>query len=76
MGGTDMGRFCMAEGGKGTPPPPASTPGMFSMTVSFTKGTIAVQVRVTGDSIKPAHLARVRRYLEMAEQDWEAESDD
>lgn len=48
-------------------------PGMFSMSVPFAKGLISVQVRVTGDSLKPAHLARVRKYLEMAEQDWEGE---
>jgi hypothetical protein len=51
-------------------------PGVFSMTVPFAKGSITVQVRVTGDSLKPAHLARVRRYLELAEQDWDAESED
>jgi hypothetical protein len=44
--------------------------GVFSMTVPFAKGSIAVQVRVTGDAMSPAHLARVRRYLELAEQDW------
>lgn len=55
--------------GGGTP-----APGVFSMTVPFAKGSISVQVRVTGDAISPAHLARVRRYLELAEQDWEGEA--
>jgi hypothetical protein len=48
-------------------------PGVFSMTVPFAKGSITVQVRVTGDALKPAHLARVRKYLELAEQDWDEE---
>lgn len=47
---------------------------VFSMTVPFAKGSISVQVRVTGDAISPAHLARVRRYLELVEQDWEGEA--
>ena len=41
----------------------------------FAKGTIAVQVRVTGDAISPAHLARVRKYLELAESDWDGGDD-
>jgi hypothetical protein len=60
--------------GQRTPPPltqlPANADGVFSMTVPFAKGSIAVQVRVTGDAMSPAHLARVRKYLELAEQDW------
>lgn len=44
--------------------------GVFSLNVPFSKGSISVQVRVTGDAISPAHLARVRRYLELAEQEW------
>jgi hypothetical protein len=43
---------------------------VFALNVPFAKGSIAVQVRVTGDAIRPAHLARVRKYLELAEQDW------
>jgi hypothetical protein len=57
------------KAGSGTPP----IPGVFSMTVPFAKGSISVQVRVMGDAISPAHLARVRKYLELAEQDWETE---
>jgi hypothetical protein len=68
MTSTDAGQIQDATAGKGTPAPP--TPGVFSMSVPFAKGTISVQVRVTGDSLKPAHLARVRKYLELAEQDW------
>jgi len=48
--------------------------GVFSLTVPFAKGSISVQVRVVGDALKPTHLARVRKYLELAEQDWEAEA--
>lgn len=49
----------------------APSDGVFSMNVPFSKGTISVQVRVTGDAISPAHLARVRKYLELAESDWD-----
>ena len=45
--------------------------GVFSLNVPFAKGSISVQVRVTGDAISPAHLARVRRYLELAESEWD-----
>lgn len=76
MTGTDTGQFAGVESGKGAAFTPPAAPGVFSMTVPFAKGSIAVQVRVTGDSLKPAHLARVRKYLELAEQDWEAESGD
>ena len=47
--------------------------GVFSLTVPFSKGIIAVQVKVTGDAISPAHLARVRRYLELAEKEWDGD---
>jgi hypothetical protein len=43
--------------------------GVFSLNVPFAKGTISVQVKVTGEAINPNHLARVRRYLELAEED-------
>ena len=43
--------------------------GVFSLTVPFAKGTIAVQVRVTGDKLTAAHMARVREYLKLAESD-------
>lgn len=49
--------------------------GVFSLTAPFAKGTIAVRVRVTGDAMSPTHLARVRRYLEMAEKDWDTEAE-
>lgn len=44
---------------------------VFSLNVPFAKGTISVQVHVTGDTISPAHLARVRKYLELAESQWD-----
>lgn len=76
MSGTDAGQFSGGDQvGKGSTPL-STTPGVFSMTVPFAKGSIAVQVRVTGDSLKPAHLARVRRYLELAEQDWNKAGDE
>lgn len=59
----------------GKPDGAGGTPGagVFSMTVPFAKGAISVQVRVTGDSLKPAHLARVRKYLELAEADFDSD---
>jgi hypothetical protein len=65
MPDSDTGHAREGAGGK------PDGPGVFAMTVPFAKGSIAVQVRVTGDAIKPAHLARVRKYLELAESDWE-----
>jgi hypothetical protein len=65
----DMTTTDTGQTGGSTPPPPGRD-GVFSMTVPFAKGSISVQVRVTGDAINPAHLARVRRYLELAEKDW------
>jgi hypothetical protein len=50
--------------------------GTFSLTVPFAKGSISVSVRVTGDAMRPSHLARVRKYLELAEQDWAADDDE
>lgn len=54
-------------------PPPGNKPtdGAFTLNVPFSKGTISVQVRVVGDAISPAHLARVRKYLELAESEWD-----
>jgi hypothetical protein len=43
--------------------------GVLSLNVPFGKGSINVQVRVAGNAISAAHLARVRRYLELAEED-------
>lgn len=47
--------------------------GVFSLSVPYAKGNIAVQVRVTGETLKPSHLAKVRKYLELAESDWESD---
>ena len=44
--------------------------GVFALTVPFAKGSIAVQVKVIGEPISPTHLARVRKYLELAESEW------
>ncbi len=65
MNGNDTGQNSGAASGAKPPD------GVFSLNVPFSKGTIAVQVRVTGDAISPAHLARVRRYLALAEQEWD-----
>ena len=56
-----------ATGGGKTPD------GVFALHLPFAKGTISVQVRVTGDAISPTHLARVRKYLELAEKEWDAD---
>ena len=49
--------------------------GLMSLSVPYAKGNITVQVKVSGEALKPYHLARVRKYLELAEEDWESESD-
>lgn len=67
MQGNDAGQNVRDAGTGGGRP----ADGVFSLNVPFAKGSISVQVRVVGDAIKPAHLARVRKYLELAEQDWE-----
>lgn len=51
------------------------TENVFSLSVPFSKGTINVQVSVTGGAIRPAHLARVRKYLQLAEDEWEEKND-
>lgn len=55
------------SGGSGSGPKPLD--GVLSLNVPFGAGTITVQVRTTGSPISAAHLARVRRYLELAEED-------
>lgn len=45
--------------------------GVLLLNVPFGAGNISVQVRTTGSAISAAHLARVRRYLELAEEDLE-----
>ena len=67
--------------GHGMEPSAASTgtegagTGLMSLSVPYAKGNITVQVKVSGEALKPYHLARVRKYLELAEEDWESESD-
>lgn len=63
-----LGKNAGSGGAGGGKPPEA---GVFSLTVPFAKGSINVRVQVTGDAMSPAHLARVRKYLELAEQDWD-----
>lgn len=68
MQGTDTGQQGRDAGASSGSKP---ADGIFSLNVPFSKGTISVQVRVTGDAISPAHLARVRKYLELAESEWD-----
>jgi hypothetical protein len=44
---------------------------MLSLTVPYGgKGSVlTVQVRLAGERLKPSHIAKVRRYLELAESD-------
>ena len=50
----------------------AST-GLMSMSIPYDKGQITVQVRVSGESLKPGHLAYIRKHLELAEKHWQDE---
>ena len=69
MQGTDTGQTP-----KEALPASGKTPdGVMSLNVPFGKGSINVQVRVAGDAISAAHLARVRKYLELAEEDLAAD---
>ena len=45
--------------------------GLMFLSVPYAKGNITVQIKVSGEALKPYHLARVRKYLELAEEDWE-----
>jgi hypothetical protein len=45
------------------------TDGFLALSVPFGAGSINVQVRTVGAAITSAHLARVRKYLELAEED-------
>ena len=71
MSGIDTGQNV----GAGAPGGSKPADGVFSLNVPFAKGSISVQVRVTGDAISPAHLARVRKYLELAESEWDGGDD-
>jgi len=60
-----------SESGQTTTPSKAGD-GVFVLNVPFAKGSIAVQVRVSGQPISKAALARVRKYIELAEEDLES----
>ncbi len=67
MEGIDAGRTPkdgLGSGGSGKP-----TDGVLALNVPFGSGNISVQIRTTGSGISAAHLARVRKYLELAEED-------
>lgn len=51
------------------PVPQSTADGALALSVPYGKGTIAVQIRATGQPISSAMLARVRKYLELAEED-------
>jgi hypothetical protein len=42
---------------------------LLSLNVPYGKGTISVQVRVTGEALTAQHIARVCKYLELAKED-------
>jgi hypothetical protein len=67
-------RFNTAGGHmEGTPQPKPSSgqDGVLSLSVPYgAKGSVlTVQVKLAGERLKPAHIAKVRRYLELAESD-------
>jgi hypothetical protein len=43
--------------------------GVLSLKVPYGAGALAVEIRVTGEPLKRAHIERVRKYLELAEDD-------
>jgi hypothetical protein len=43
--------------------------GVLSLKVPYGAGALAVEIRVTGEPLKRSHIAKVRRYLELAESD-------
>lgn len=43
--------------------------GVLSLKVPYGAGALNVEIRVTGERLKPSHIAKVRRYLELAEAD-------
>lgn len=48
---------------------PPDGPGILSLKVPYGAGALAVEIRVTGEPLKRAHIERVRKYLELAESD-------
>jgi hypothetical protein len=61
MQGTETGQN-ISGGGK-------SADGVLALTVPYAKGTIGVQIRVSGEPISARHLAAVGRYLKLTEHD-------
>lgn len=50
--------------------PPTQKPvgdGVLALTVPYAKGSIGVQIRVTGEALSARHLAVVRKYLQLTE---------
>lgn len=47
-----------------------ATASEFVLNIPYAKGTLSVRIKVTGDEMRPSHLARARKYLELAESDW------
>ncbi len=52
-----------------TPPPQPG--GVFSLVLPLANGgSVSARIEVWGGPITPQHLAHVRHYLEVTEQDW------
>ena len=43
--------------------------GVLSLEVPYGTGALAVEIRVSGEPLKRAHIERIRKYLELAESD-------
>jgi hypothetical protein len=41
-----------------------------AIAVPFSKGMIYVNIKVYGETMRPDHLRRVVKYLELAQDDW------
>ncbi len=51
------------------PSRPTDGSGILSLKVPYGSGALNVEIRVTGEPLKRAHIERVRKYLELAEGD-------
>lgn len=50
-------------------PPPATGEGVLSLSVPYRGVSLSVRVEVSGQSLTRDHVAKVRKYLELAEED-------
>ena len=70
MNGIDQGQN-LGDGGSVGGGKRQDVAGVMSFNVPFAKGTLMVQVRITGDTLKQTHIARIVKYLELAKDDLE-----